>query len=67
MNKDTVNKVRTALGETEEKETGEGLGQRTIEGALLSAASLDKGVEEYFGESTAEVSYGQVKMGPLLF
>ena len=37
-NKDTKIRVSTAVGETEEKETGENIGQGTLEGANISAA-----------------------------
>ena len=37
MNNDTQIRVRTAVGETEEKETGENFGQGALEGASISA------------------------------
>ena len=67
MNKDTIIKVKTAVGETEEHETGENIGQGTLEGALLSAASLDYTFNKFFSSSSHELSYGQIKLQPLLF
>ena len=67
MNKDTRIKVRTPVGDTEERDTGEGWGQGTIEGALCSAVNLDSGVREFFQNSEHEVSYGDVMLGPALF
>ena len=66
LNKETNIKVRTPLGETEESNTGAGLGQGTVEGAVLSSNSLDKGVQDNFIESE-NVYYGEVKIKPLLF
>ena len=67
MNRDTVVKVKTPVGDTDEAETGEGLGQGTIVGAILSAANLGQGVEKYFHDSENEVFYGQVRLQPMLF
>ena len=66
MNKDTIIKVKIPLGDTEEAEVGEILGQGTIEGAPLSAASLDKGATDFF-EDHNEINYGAVNIKPLLF
>ena len=41
LNKNTIVKVKTAVGDTDEEDTGEGLGQGTNEGALISASSID--------------------------
>ena len=67
MNKDTKIKVRTAIGETEEKDTGENIGQGTLEGAVISAANIDYTVDIFFRESTDELSYGGIKLQPFLF
>ena len=67
MNKDTRIKVRTAVGDTEERDTGEGWGQGTIEGALVSAVNLDNGVRDFFIDSEYEVSYGDLMLSPALF
>ena len=47
MNKDTRIKVRTPVGDIEERDVGEGWGQGTIEGAICSAANLDNGVVDF--------------------
>ena len=67
MNKDTVIRVRTAVGYTDEACTGENIGQGTLEGACISAASIDYSVNRFFETSTDELSYGSVKLQPLLF
>ena len=40
MNKDTIIRVKTAVGETNEIETGENIGQGTLEGSNISAANI---------------------------
>ena len=53
LNKNTIVKVKTA-----EEDTGEGLGQGTNEGALISALSIDSTVNEQFQNSPYAISYG---------
>ena len=67
MNKDTKITVRTAVGETEETETGENIGQGTLEGANISAANIDFTVNLFFKTSMDELSYGGDQLQPLLF
>ena len=67
MNKNTRISVQTPVGITEEQDTGEGVGQGTLEGALLSSVNLDNGVNEYFHNSEYEVSYGSLPLQPILF
>ena len=67
MNKDTKIRVRTAVGETDEKETGENIGQGTLEGANISAANIDYSVNIFFKTSLDELSYGAHRIQPLLF
>ena len=67
LNKDTVIKVKTAVGDTIEKETGENIGQGTLEGANISAANIDYTVNKFFKNSKEEVSYGNERLQPLLF
>ena len=67
MNKNTKISVQTPVGMTDEKDTGEGVGQGTLEGALVSAVNLDNGVNDFFHDSEYEVSYGMVDLQPLLF
>ena len=54
MNKNTRISVQTPVGITEECDTGEGVGQGTLEGALVSAVNLDSGVNGYFHDSEYE-------------
>ena len=69
MNSDTVIRVKTAVGMTKEEETGANVSQGTIEGAIIfiSAASIDKGVNDAFKHSDKEASYGSEPLQPLLF
>ena len=67
MNKNTRISVQTPVGPTEDRDTGEGLGQGTLEGALVSAVNLDNGVNDFFRDSEYEVSYGDVQLQPLLY
>ena len=55
------------MGKSDECDTGETVGQGTLEGAVISAVSLDKGVEEYFGDSEDEIRYAGLRLQPLLF
>ena len=67
MNKDTRIVVRTPVGDTEQREVGEGWGQGTIEGAIVSAVNLDNGVRDFFDGSEYELSYGDIVLAPALF
>ena len=67
MNKNTKISVQTPVGLTEERDTGEGVGQGTLEGAIVSAVNLDNGVNDFFHDSEYEVSYGNVDLQPLLY
>ena len=67
MNKNTKISIQTPVGLTEEKDTGQGVGQGTLEGALVSAVNLDNGVGDMFHDSEYEVSYGDVDLRPLLY
>ena len=65
--KKTKIKVKYPLGVTDECETGETLGQGTNEGAIFSAANLDCGIREQFANSTDEVMYEDLRLGPCIF
>ena len=67
MNKNTRICVQTPVGNTEECDTGEGVGQGTLEGALVSAVSLDTGVNDFFSGSEYELSYAELVIQPLLY
>ena len=67
MNKNTRIVVQTPVGLTSECEVGETLGQRTVEGAVASAVSLDNGVRDFFDDSEDEVYYHGIKLNPFLF
>ena len=68
LNQGTVIRVRTGVGLSDPGEVGDVVGQGTIGGALVSQGVLDEAIGEHFqpgGEET--VSYGQVKMAPIMF
>ena len=67
MNKNTRISVQTPVGCTEEADTGETVGQGTLEGAVISSVSLDKGVEDFFLDSEHEPGYAGLQLRPLLF
>ena len=43
------------------------MGRGTVDGAPLSAVSVDKGVDDMFCDSDYEVWYGEVRLQPMLF
>ena len=51
---------------SDERDTGEGLGQGTVEGAISSAVNLDNGVRDFFKDSEDEVNYLGIPLAPLL-
>ena len=57
MNQNTRIRVQTPVGMTDFKDTGEGLGQGTTEGAIASAVNLDNGVQDFLRDSEDEVFY----------
>ena len=67
MNSDAKIKVRTALGETEIRETGDNVAQGTVEGATVSSANVDKGINYTFANSYKEISYGEERIQPLMY
>ena len=67
MNKDTVIKVETALGESEESEIDDGIGQGGVESGILSAKSLDGGVNLYFDDHKGNIFYGKTEIKCLLW
>ena len=67
MNENTRISVQTPVGTSDECDTGETVGQGTLEGAVVSAVSLDKGVQEFFCDSEFEVAYVGLRLQPLLF
>ena len=67
MNKETHIRVQTPVGLTEECNTGEGVGQGTLEGAFVSAVNLDNGVNDFFKDSENEISYADLQLRPVLY
>ena len=67
LNKDTRITVRTPVGDSEKRETGENIGQGSISGSLVSSSSLSSGVADFFSDSEQEVFYGLLKLLPQSF
>ena len=67
MNENTRIRVQTPVGLSDEKYVGESVGQGTVDGAVISAVSLDNGVEDFFKHSEHEVNYGGIVLRPLLY
>ena len=51
LNKDRRISVRTPIGESEQKETKEGISQGSIDAGFGSSVNLGKGVDEFFNSS----------------
>ena len=67
LNKDTIIQVKTGVGLSEKEETGENVGQGTIDGALVSSAGISNGVDDVFSKSKHEIVYGGDKLQPFIF
>jgi hypothetical protein len=67
LNQNTRIAVKTGAGLTEERDTGETLGQGTVGGALASALNIDEELNAHFEESQSEISYGATRLQPLSF
>ena len=67
MYKDSQIRVKTAAGLSDIKATGQNVTQGSIGGALLSSANLDKTLSIFFSGSNSEVSYGNIRLSPLIF
>jgi hypothetical protein len=52
---------------TDEADVGEVVGQGTVGGALRNQLNIDKRIERYFCGSSDEVSYGTVRLQPIVF
>ena len=60
-------KIKTGVGMSQAVQTGANIGQGTIGGALIRALNLSNGVQSFFMGSPDEISYGQLKLEPLIF
>ena len=67
MNRETKIRVRTAVGTASAEHAGECVGQDTLDGAIISACSIDYTVNSIFSKSNYEISYGGLSLQPLLF
>ena len=59
--------MKTGTGYSEWAKPGELIGQGTGGGALVSSINLDKDMGEFFSRSSTEVTYGEVRLQPLIF
>ena len=64
MKRKTRIKVRTSVGDSEERVTNENITQGSAEGGVLSSSNLGKGVEDFFSSSETETYYGLLKLLP---
>ena len=67
MSQNTRISVKTGVGLTDEADVGEVIGQGTVGGALTSQVNIDRGVDRYFKGSVDEMSYGTVRLQPMIF
>ena len=65
--RESIIRVKTAAGLTNEKSSGENVTQGSIGGAILSFANLDKTMSAYFNGSNSEINYGDVRLSVLTF
>ena len=62
LNKDVRIRVRTPVGESEKKEASECISQGSIDAGIVSSVNLGKGVDDFFGSSDDEISYGSIRL-----
>ena len=67
MNKKAQIKVNTSVGISQSKETGPNVQQGTVEAAILSSNSVDKGVNDAFVSSDCEIAYYTINLYPQMF
>ena len=67
LKKNTVIRVKTGTGYSEWENAGELIEQGTGGGALVSSVNLDSDMEEFFAGSSSEITYGEVRLKPLMF
>ena len=67
LNKNTRIAVKTGTGLTDVADVGEVIGQGTVGGALASQVNIDRGIDRYFCGSKDEVSFGTVRLQPMVF
>ena len=67
FNHKNVIQVQTGVGVSNKCTTDENITQGSIGSGLISALNLDSGVNSFFEGSNMEVSYGPLRLQPLLF
>ena len=65
--RDSLIKVKTAAGLSNERSSGENVTQGSIGSAILSSTNLDKTLSAYFAASDCEISYGNIRLSVLSF
>ena len=63
LNKNTRIRVKTPVGVSQAAETGPLVSQGSVEGAVISAVNLDRGIREYFHEEQDEDHKDVTKVG----
>ena len=59
--------MKIPVGDSERRETGEGITQGSSEAGIVSSTNLSKGVDYFFVSSEEEISYGPLKLLPQSF
>ena len=67
LNGNTNIRVKTGVGYSEWSQEGPMIGQGTGGGALVSQLNIDQGVVDMFHGSDQEISYGAVRVLPVIF
>ena len=67
LNKNTRIKIRTAVGDSDERNLVENVAQGSLDAAIVSSVGLGKGTEDFFKTSEKEVVYGNLKILPMEF
>ena len=55
------------MGESEKKKASECISQGSIDAGIVSSVNLGKGVDDFFGSSDDEISYGSTRLLPQAF
>ena len=67
LNKNNFIQIKTPVGITEGFKTGENVTQGSVGGGLISSLNLDVPIATFFAESEHEVSYGNIRMNPVIY
>ena len=67
MNKNTIIKVQTPVGETETRNTGPIVTQGGVDSATISSVSIGNGVSDAFKDSNEEIVYNTLPLSSIIF